>query len=128
MAEFLADLPDLFYRHLLLIDLIDHRARVLHVGQRGLLHAAGITVIKNREVQHVFIGLGINSPGGVLSPGPIKAAFAFRVFALDGFAVVVDRSQNFFCPALSFHGLRQPSGDARIHLTFLSRPIFTMPW
>ena len=99
MAEFLADLPDLFYRHLLLIDLIDHRARVLHVGQRGLLHAAGITVIKNREVQHVFIGLGINSPGGVLSPGPIKVAFAFRVFALDGVAIVVDRSQNFFCPA-----------------------------
>ena len=90
MAAFLAVFPDLFDRHLLLIDLVDDRTRILHFRKSGLFHAAGIAVVENGEVEDILIRLRVDAPAGVLRPGPVKVAFALRTFALNGLAVLVD--------------------------------------
>ena len=47
VAAFLAVFPDLLNSHLVLIDLIDHAAAVLHVGQRGLFERTAVTVVED---------------------------------------------------------------------------------
>ena len=103
MTALLAVCPDLFNSHLLLIDFVDHRTRILHLGQRRLFHAAGIAVVKSRDINNVALALLINLKGGVLSPGPVKLALALAAAALDLAAVGIDRRQHLLCPAFC-HG------------------------
>ena len=98
MAALLAVLPDLFDRHLLLVDSVDHSAGILHRGERGLLHAAGVAVVEGGHVDHVLIGLRVDAEGRVLGPRPVKAPFAGNVGALDGFPLLVDRRQQRILP------------------------------
>ena len=113
MAAFLAVFPDLFDRHLLLIDLVDDRTRILHFRKRGLFHAAGIAVVKSRDINNVALALLINLKGGVLSPGPVKLALALAAAALDLAAVGIDRRQHLLCPAF-FPAFRR--GENPFHL------------
>ena len=95
MAALLAVLPHLFNRHLLLVDFVDHRSRVLHFWQRGLLHSAGIAIVKGRDIDHISLAqLASHLPARMLRPSPVEVAFTLGAFALDGLAVLVDRLQE----------------------------------
>ena len=94
VAAFLAVFPDLLDGHLFLVDLVDHAARVLHVGQRRLFERTAVAVVEHGHVDRAGVGLRVDAPAGVLRPRPVEAAFAAVVFALQGLAVLVDRRQH----------------------------------
>ena len=94
VAAFLAEFPDLFDGLLLLVDLVDDGAGVLHVGQSRLFHAAGVAVVEGGDVDDVAFRLFIDLEGRVLRPRPVEVALALGALALDLLTVLVDRRQE----------------------------------
>ena len=101
VAAFLAVFPNLFNSALLLINLVDHRARVLHIRKGRLIKSTSVAVIEDGNVDLVLRRLRINTPSGVLCPRPIEIRlFTGCIAALQFIAVCIYRRKKCVAPRL----------------------------